>query len=206
MSTENHSKFVKVWVWIIAIAVAGLVAVVVTGSSKDYKYSWEKFGGYASDYTPPKRAEPKSPPATPSANAMFNTSVLLFFSRKYPDMGTPPASTVEALRSFARRTCGVFYRGGSLWDILAVVASETSDVARDSMAYAIGAGVDVYCPEHTAKVRRPGRPDVARMAGRWVLTVLNTQRKSSSGADLDSCSLSMVTSAKSARCTWGASF
>lgn len=86
-----------------------------------------------------------SVPAVDEA-AIRETAFLATVRGKYPIAEGLPDST---LISLATAACGAFDRGASRAEVLAMTVQQGGEYS-NVIAYAVGAGVAAYCPEHKA--------------------------------------------------------
>lgn len=95
--------------------------------------------------TAPAPVVETSEPAVDEA-AIRETAFLATVRGKYPIAEGLPDST---LISLATAACGAFDRGASRAEVLAMTVQQGGEYS-NVIAYAVGAGVAAYCPEHKA--------------------------------------------------------
>ena len=86
-----------------------------------------------------KTVEPESEPL--DRDAMY----LNLVRDEYPDLAYIPDADIIGL---AKSACGALDRGASGDDVARLILDNISPSERESIAFTVGAGVGVYCPEH----------------------------------------------------------
>lgn len=88
----------------------------------------------------------ETPAATVDPAAVKEAAYLRTVRVKYPIAEGLPDSTLIEL---AKSACGALDRGASKADVIAMTVAQGGEHA-NVIAYAVGAGVAAYCPEHKA--------------------------------------------------------